>query len=795
MNLMRLSASSATRSISRTTINLSFLDHFLDKCHNSDQFNQVLAQSIITGLFKDTYAASRILKLASQRSLLLSFIDSNYCKKIFISIKNSNGFIWNTMMKAYMIRNQPKNVILMYKDLIFKGLFCLIDNYTFPIVVQSCGVWCAEFEGREVHDHVVKMGFEFDVYVVNNLINMYGLCGNMRDARRVFDESPVLDVVSWNSILSGYVQAGDVDGAMRIYDQMPRRSVIASNSMVVLLGKSGKVDEARELFNRMEDRDLVSWTAMISSFEQNEMYVEALTLFRKMHGYQIRLDDVVLVTVLSVCTNTLVVRTGQLIHGLINLIGLVSYVNLQNALIHMYSTFGDVKAAEILFNSSSHLDLISWNSMISGYLRCSLVEKAREIFDSMPKKDIISWTAMISGYSQHGRFENTVGFFQKMLVEGVKPDEITLVSVISACTHLSSLDQGKWIHAYIRKNGIKMNVMLGTTLIDMYMKSGCLESAMEVFNQMEKRGVSSWNALILGLAMNGQVERALKLFHEMQTYGVTPNEVTFVAVLGACRHMGLVDEGRRYFDSMIRLHNIEPNIKHYGCMVDLLGRAGLLIEAEKLIDSMPMTPDVATWGALLGACRKYGDKEMGERMGRKLIKLQPDHDGFHVLLSNIYASKGSWENVLDIRGTMQQHGVVKIPGCSMIEANGIVHEFLAGDKSHPLMNEIELMLDEIASRLKMMGYAPNTDEVLLDIEEEEKGTTIFRHSDKLAIAFGLIAISPPAPIRIIKNLRICNDCHAAAKLISKAFSREIVVRDRHRFHHFKQGGCSCMEYW
>ncbi|XP_028100755.1 pentatricopeptide repeat-containing protein At5g48910-like [Camellia sinensis] len=246
---------------------------------------------------------------------------------------------------------------------------------------------------------------------------------------------------------------------------------------------------------------------------------------------------------------------------------------------------------------------------------------------------------------------------------------------------------------------------------------------------------------------------------------------------------------------MIQVHNIEPNVKHYGCMVDLLGRAGMLKEAEKLIVSMPMQPDVATWGALLGACKKHGDNEMGERVGRKLIELQPDHDGFHVLLSNIYASKGNWNDVMEIRGMMMKQSVVKTPGCSMIEANGVVYEFLAGDKTHPYMNQIEKMLDEVAKRLKTLGYAPDTNVVSLDIDEEEKETTLFRHSEKLAIAFGLVAISPPTPIRIIKNLRICNDCHAVVKLISRSFNREIVVRDRHRFHHFKQGSCSCKEYW
>ncbi|OIT30326.1 PREDICTED: pentatricopeptide repeat-containing protein At3g62890-like [Nicotiana attenuata] len=795
MNLTKVCAFSPFKSnlvqkpTSKTTINLSILEVLMLKCQNSKHFGQILSQMISTGFIKDTYAASRILKFSTD-SL---FIHVNYSHKIFDYIENPNGFIRNTMMRAYLQQNQPQNTILLYKSML-KNNVC-IDNYTFPLLVQASTVRLSEIEGKEFHNHVIKTGFTSDVYVKNTLINMYAVCENMVDARKLFDESPVLDSISWNSILAGYVQVGNVEEAKVIFDKMPMKNVIASNSMIVLLGRSGRMTEACQLLDEMKEKDVVSWTALISCYEQHGMYKQALDLFMQMCANGTSIDEVVVISVLSACAHLLVVQTGESVHGLVIRVGFESYVNLQNALIHMYSTCGDVTAAQRLFDTSSHLDQISWNSMISGYLKCGSLEKARELFDCMPEKDVVSWTTMISGYAQHDYFSETLALFQEMLHADNKPDETTLVSVLSACTHLSALDQGKWIHAYIRKNGLKVNIILGTTLVDMYLKCGCVENALEVFNGMEEKGVSSWNALILGLAMNGQVEKSLAVFQEMKECGVTPNEVTFVAVLGACRHMGLVEEGRSYFDSMTRYYSVEPNIKHYGCMVDLLGRAGLLKEAETLIDSMPMAPDVATWGALLGACRKHGNSEMGERVGRKLIELQPDHDGFHVLLSNIFASKGNWDSVLDIRGAMMRQGVVKVPGCSMIEANGAIHEFLAGDKSHLQINEIETMLAEMEKRLKIMGYAPGTDEVLLDIDEEEKESTLFRHSEKLAIAYGLISITPPTPIRIIKNLRICSDCHTAAKLISKAFNREIVVRDRHRFHHFKDGSCSCMEFW
>lgn len=775
--------------IFKPSINLSIVETHLPKCRKLKQFNQVLSQMILTGFIRDTYAASRVLKFSTGST----FIHFDHSLRIFNHIENPNAFIWNTMMRAYVQRNSPEKAIWLYKLMLDKNADG--DNYTYPILVQACAIQSSEFEGKEMHNHVLKTGFDSDVYVQNTLINMYAVCGNMGDARHLFDESPVLDSVSWNSILAGYVQIGDVENARYIYLGMPERNTIASNSMIVLFGRTGLLSQAYQLFNEMPEKDMVSWSALISCYEQNQMYEEALVLFMKMRADGILVDEVVVVSILSACAHASLVKTGKIIHGLVVKIGIESYVNLQNAFMHMYTSCGDIMAAQKLFNEVCQLDQISWNSMISGHLKCGSVEIAKQLFDSMPNKDIVSWSAMISGYAQHNRYSEALALFHEMQLKGIRPDETTLVSVVSACTHLAALDLGKWIHAYIKKNGLKLNVILGTTLIDMYMKCGCVENALEVFYGMEESGVSTWNAVILGLALNGIVDKSLEMFSDMKKSGVEPNEITFMGVLGACRHMGLVDEGRRHFDSMIQEHKIEPNVKHYGCMVDLLGRAGMLGEAEELIKSMPMVPDVATWGALLGACKKHGNNEIGERVGRKLIEFQPEHDGFHVLLSNIYASKGNWDDVLEVRGMMMQQGVVKTPGCSMLEANGVVHEFLAGDKTHPWINKIERKLDEMASRLKMEGYAPDTNEISLDIDQEEKETSLFRHSEKLAIAFGLIAISPPTPIRIMKNLRICNDCHEAAKFISRAFNREIVVRDRHRFHHFKQGYCSCSDYW
>ncbi|XP_020572679.1 pentatricopeptide repeat-containing protein At5g66520-like isoform X2 [Phalaenopsis equestris] len=714
------------------SINLCILEECLRKCQIPKDFLQIHAQLSVSGLINDSMAASRLLSFSANSH----FLPLDHSLRILDQAENPNAFCWNTIMRAYVRRNLPQSCLSLYRSMLKSGL--VPDNFTHPIVLQACSLrFC------------------------------------LREA---------------------YVQIGDVDESVYIFDNMPEQNTIASNSMIALFGRSKLVEDARKLFDEMTLRDTVSWTAMISCYEQNKMFREALELFNFMRGCGIPIDEVVLVSVLSACASLGTIKEGEAIHGLIIRIGIQTYLSLMNSLSHMYSSYGNIDAAELLFDSS-YSDQISWNIMISGYLKCGFVDKARRTFHSMPHKDLVSWSTIISGYAQHGSFSDTLNLFHEMQIRGIRPDETTLVSVISACTNLSALEQGRWVHAYVRKHAFRLNLFLGTTLIDMYMKFGCTETALEIFDEMEEKSVSTWNAVILGLAMNGFFKEALEKFSHMERHGVLPNEITFVGVLGACRHGGLVAEGRDHFNSMKHVYNLEPNVKHYGCIVDLLGRAGLLNEAEEVITYMPIVPDVSTWGALLGACKKYGNNEIGERLGRKLIELEPEHDGFHVLLSNMYASKGKWDDLMEIRSIMKRRKVVKTPGCSIIEADGIVHEFLSGDDGHPQMNKIEEMLNEMARKLKMEGYEANTAEVAFDIENEEKESSLYRHSEKLAIAFGLINTKPSVPIRIMKNLRICSDCHAAAKILSKAFEREIVVRDRHRFHHFKQGVCSCTDYW
>lgn len=469
--------------------------------------------------------------------------------------------------------------------------------------------------------------------------------------------------------------------------------------------------------------------------------------------------------------------------------------HVQSGVVSMYAAVGDVGAARAAFGEIAIPDVVCVTAMVGALAALRDVNAARDLFDGMPQRDHVAWNAMIAGYVRVGRSREALRLFDEMQKAGAAVGEATLVSVLTACAQMGALERGKWVHSYVRSRGMRVSVTLGTALVDMYSKCGAVAAAMEVFESMSERNVYAWTSAVSGLAMNGMGKECLALFKRMEGAGVEPNGVTFVAVLRGCSMAGLVDEGRACFDSMEDKHGVEPWLEHYGCMVDLYGRAGHLDDAVDFIDAMTTEPHEGVWGALLNASRIHNNVELGKYAMDKLTAIESKNDAAHVLLSNIYAESQNWKGVSTVRGMMKAKGVKKVPGCSAIEVNGKVHEFFVGAKSHPRYEEIEMMLAEMSQRLRIQGYVANTKEVLFDIEEEEKEGAISLHSEKLALAFGLITLPEGMEIRIVKNLRVCKDCHDYTKFISKAFNREIVMRDRNRFHHFKDGVCSCRDYW
>ncbi|GAB4840194.1 hypothetical protein Ancab_020959 [Ancistrocladus abbreviatus] len=365
-----------------------------------------------------------------------------------------------------------------------------------------------------------------------------------------------------------------------------------------------------------------------------------------------------------------------------------------------------------------------------------------------------------------------------MKEEGESIDRVTLISVLAAVSHLGAQGLGHWVDASMDKLKIELDENLGSALINMYAKCGCVEGAIGAFYRTKRKGVDTWNALISGLAVNGQSATAIEFFSKMESSNLKPNAITFSSVLNACSHGGLVKDGLRLFDKMRTYYGIDPDIVHYGCLVDLLSRAALFDKVEEILESMPMQPDAVMLKALLSACRVPKNFNLGKKAGQWLLELPPDDHAGYILLSNIYALEGNLASVHEMRKEMRKKGIRIQTGCSSIEVNDSIHEFVVGDITHPKKDEIYQMLDEMVQRLKMSAYEPDLDQVLLDIDEQDmKHTALFHHSEKLAVAFGLISTSPGTTIRVVKNLRMCSDCHSAFKLLSSIYSRIIIVRD------------------
>ncbi|KAL2491226.1 Pentatricopeptide repeat-containing protein [Abeliophyllum distichum] len=585
----------------------------------------------------------------------------------------------------------------------------------------------------------------------------------------------------------------------------------------------GSLESSIRVLEHVENPNVFVWNCIIKGCVDNKQFFKAICLYHGMVITDSRPNKYTYPPLFKACTIEGLTAEGVQVHGHIIKHGLNADGHIISAGIQMYASLGRLEDARNMFDESAQRDVIccnamidgymkshavksarelfedmkeknigSWNTMITGFANNEQIEEAKKYFDEMPKKDAVSWSAMIDGYNKGGYFKEALEVFNAMQGDEIKPNKFVLSSVLAACAYVGALAQGKWIHAYVRRNAIPLDAVLGTSLIDMYAKCGRLDLAWDVFEKMKRREIFSWNAMIGGLAMHGRAEDAIELFLNMLRQNLKPNNITFTALLNACAQAGLVDRGLKYFRSMEQVYELKPTIEHYGCVVDLLGRAGLLTEAVELISHMPMKPNAVVWGALLSACRIHGNVELAEKIGETLLELEPENSGRYALLSNIYAKAGKWDSVAKLRKSMKERGIKTIPGSSMIDLNGIVHKFKVGDSSHPQISDIHLMLEKIIQKI---GHVPDTSQVLFDISEEEKETAVSYHSEKLAIAFGILNTAPGTTIHIVKNLRACKDCHTAAKLISQVYKREIIVRDRVRFHRFRNGQCSCNDFW
>ncbi|KAF5736877.1 pentatricopeptide repeat-containing protein [Tripterygium wilfordii] len=687
---------------------------------------------------KQVHAQILRFNLSHSHSLLINLLltscslsSLDYALSVFSHFPTPPSPLSNKFLRALSRSAKPQYTLCAYEEIRGEGLG--VDRFSFPPLLKAAGKVSGLNEGKEIHGLAAKMGFELDPFVQTGLVGMYAACGRIMDARLVFDKMSQRDVVTWSIMMDGYCQSG--------------------------------------LFNNV------------------------FQLFEEMKSSNVEPDGIILSIIISACGRAGNLSYGKEIHEYLKEKHVFLDPYLQSALVTMYANCGRMDTAQELYDRMSPKNLIVSTAMLSGYSKMGQIKMARLIFNHMVDKDMVCWSAMISGYAESDQPQEALNLFKEMQVLGIKPDQITMLSVVSACAHLGALDQAKQIHIYVDKNGFGKAVAVNNALVDMYAKCGSLERAREVFNNMPRRNVISWTSMINAFSMHGDAHNALGLFHEMKNENVEPNGVTFVGLLYACSHAGLVEVGRKIFSSMINEYNITPKHEHYGCMVDLFGRANLLREALELVESMPMAPNVVIWGSLMAACRVHGEIELGEFAAKRLLELEPDHDGALVLLSNIYAKDRRWQDVGEVRKLMKERGISKERGCSRIELNNDIHEFLVADRNHEQADQIYDKLDEVVGKLKLVGYAPNTRNILLDLEEEEKKEVVLWHSEKLALSYGLISGEKGSSIRIVKNLRVCEDCHTFLKLVSKVYESEIIVRDRTRFHHYKDGACSCKDFW
>ncbi|XP_058730685.1 pentatricopeptide repeat-containing protein At1g11290, chloroplastic-like [Vicia villosa] len=740
--------------------------------------------------------ATKLIKLYSD----LGFLNSAY--KVFDQCPHRETTLCNTMMGGFLKNREYEEVPKLFKIMGFCDIE--INSYTCVFALKACTVLLDREIGMEIVRVAFRKGFHLHPHVGSSVINFLVKTGDLDEARVVFDGMPDRDVVCWNSIIGGYVQEGLFKEAVQMFVEMiscgVRPSTVTMASLLKACGESGMkklgmgvhafvlglgmsddvfvltslvdmycnagdIDRALLVFNSMRSRSLISWNTMISGCVQNGMVPESFALFHRLVESGDGFDSGTLVSLIRGCSQTSDLENGKVVHSCIIRKGLESNIVLSTAIVDMYS-------------------------------KCGAIKQATNVFRTMEKRNVITWTAMLVGLSQNGYAEDALKLFCQMQEENVAANSVTLVSLVHCCAHLGSLKKGRSVHAHLVRHGYAFDAVNISALIDMYAKCGKIHSAEKLFYKgFHLNDVILCNSMITGYGMHGQGHQALGVYDRMIDVRLKPNQTTFVSLLTACSHSGLVEEGRILFHSMERDHNIKPSDKHYACFVDLLSRAGCLEEADSLVKQIPIEPSTDVLEALLSGCRIHKNTNMGIQIADRLISLDYLNTGIYILLSNIYSDARRWESVNYIRGLMRIRGLKKTPAFSLIEVGNQVYTFFAGDDSHPGWGNIKQLLENLRLEAEASGYVPDTSCVLRDVNELTKVQLLWGHSERLAIAFGLLNTPYGSLIRITKNLRVCVDCHTVTKYISKIVKREIIVRDANRFHHFVNGECSCNDYW
>ncbi|GJN25082.1 hypothetical protein PR202_gb12868 [Eleusine coracana subsp. coracana] len=692
-----------------------------------------------------------------------------------------------------------------------------VQSAIYVPLLHQCAESGSHSAARAVHGHMVKTGTDADMFVDTSLVNVYMRCGACEDARRLFDEMPETNVVTWTALITGYTLNSQPELAVEVFVEMleagryPSHFTLGGmlnscsslynvelgkqvhgytikygaesitsmgNSLCRLYAKAGNMESALRAFRRVPDKNLITWTTMISACAEDENYVElGLSLFLDMLMDGVMPNEFTLTSVMSLCGTRLDLNLGKQVQAFCFKIGCQTNIPVKNSTMYLYLRKGETEEAMRLFEEMDDVCIITWNAMISGYAGYA------QIMDTA-KDDLHA----------RSRGFQALKIFRDLNRSAMKPDLFTFSSILSVCSYMMALEQGEQIHAQTIKTGFLSDVVVNSALVNMYNKCGSIEDATKAFVEMPIRTLVTWTSLISGYSQHGHPQQAIQLFEDMRFAGVRPNEITFVSVLSACSYAGLVNEAERYFDMMKHDYKIEPVVDHYGCMIDMFVRLGRLEDA--FIKRTGFEPNEAIWSSLVAGCRSHGNMELAFYAADRLLELKPKGVETYVLLLNMYISKERWHDVAMVRKLMKQEDLGILRDRSWITIKDKVYFFRANDKTHDQCDDLYQLLENLLEKAKMIGYEPYQNVELSETEDDEKPASgsVKHHSERLAVALGLLETPPGATIRVTKNITMCRDCHSSIKLFSLLANREIIVRDSKRLHKFRDGRCSCGDF-
>ncbi|KAM7532383.1 hypothetical protein LguiB_035793 [Lonicera macranthoides] len=858
---------------------------------------QIHSLVLKNGLLYDVFVGTTLLHFYGVHGF------SSSVQRFFVEMPVRNVVSWTSMMVAYSDDGDSVEVVNMYQRMRCEGVSC--NQNTFTTIINSCGAIDDECLGHQVLGTIIKSGFEANVSVANSLVSMFGNFNSIQEACYVFDHMNERDTISWNSMISAYAHNWLCEESLRCFYLMRHvhhdvdsttlsallsvccsadnlkwgtgihglvlklgldSNVCVCNTLLTMYCEAGRSKDADKLFLGMQDKDLISWNSMMAGYVQEGKCLDALKVLVKLFHIGKSMNYVSFASALAACSNPEFLAEGKIVHARVLVAGLGDNLIVGNALVTMYGKCGLMCEAKQVFQKMPEQDLVTWNAFIGGYAeneepdqaikffklmrkggepsnyitmvnvlgaclsptlllkhgmplhahtvstgfesdeyvknslitmyaKCGDLNSSNYIFDGLVDKNSVTWNVMVAANAHHGHGEDALKLFLEMQRAKVDLDQFSLSAALAASANLAILEEGQQIHSVAIKLGFDSYLYVTNATMDMYGKCGEMIDVLQIIPEPKKRSRLSWNIVISAFARHGYFQEAKEAFHQMIKLGLKPDHVTFVSLLSACSHGGLVDDGLEYFASMTREFRVPAGIEHCVCIIDLLGRSGRLCEAEAFIREMPVPPNDFVWRSLLASCRTHGNSELGKKAAEHLLESNPSDDSAYILYSNVCATSGRWEDVQNVRDEMRSNEIKKQQACSWVKLKNRVSSFGMGDWSHPQAVQIYEKLGELMRKIKEAGYVPDTSFALQDTDEEQKEQNLWNHSERIALAYGLINVPDGSTLRIFKNLRVCGDCHSVYKFVSGIVNREIVLRDPYRFHRFCGGKCSCGDYW